>query len=459
MQSAAVRAPCFDCTANGPRRARRGPIRQRARAIAHPRRPSNARTRRRGSPDNRGGQRAARATAAGGAQRRAGPLQRGGLESQHGAPEYELQAWKRLCALAPSASEAIQAAGWTCAGAVPAGSIPRELHSLHTKVRMLPTYWQSNPRAPASEKADRSIVPALCKLQGGTLPRSLSSKQPGSAHQLTGSQNGPPCQELRLPRHRSSGRVPQERGARAGVLQVRPKGRHRAIQPFACRPGACTARVHTKDACRLPHLPAYARRVDRYSKNDIIVSPSILSADFSRLGDEVRDERWELGPAVRVACKAVSRAGPGHRRTIGQEKTFELGCRRPGPRSITGEVRVGPRQHLAARITEPAAQGRLSALLRSGGAAPGLPLEPARRGALLAARRAAHSAPVRARRAGPRVSVRCPHAHRHRACFTTRMHPAHPPRVCPPDPPCGAQNMLRRSRALPTRRPPSGACH
>ncbi len=29
-------------------------------------------------------------------------------------------------------------------------------------------------------------------------------------------------------------------------------------------------------------------RVDAYSKNDIIVSPSILSANFSKLGDEVR---------------------------------------------------------------------------------------------------------------------------------------------------------------------------
>jgi ribulose-phosphate 3-epimerase len=29
-------------------------------------------------------------------------------------------------------------------------------------------------------------------------------------------------------------------------------------------------------------------RVDRSKKSDIIVSPSILSADFSRLGDEVR---------------------------------------------------------------------------------------------------------------------------------------------------------------------------
>lgn len=29
-------------------------------------------------------------------------------------------------------------------------------------------------------------------------------------------------------------------------------------------------------------------RVDRYSKNDIIVSPSILSADFARLGEEVK---------------------------------------------------------------------------------------------------------------------------------------------------------------------------
>ena len=28
-------------------------------------------------------------------------------------------------------------------------------------------------------------------------------------------------------------------------------------------------------------------RVDRFSKNDIIVSPSILSANFSKLGEEV----------------------------------------------------------------------------------------------------------------------------------------------------------------------------
>ncbi|KAI8477419.1 MAG: ribulose phosphate-3-epimerase chloroplast precursor [Monoraphidium minutum] len=33
---------------------------------------------------------------------------------------------------------------------------------------------------------------------------------------------------------------------------------------------------------------AASSRVDKYSKNDIIVSPSILSADFSKLGDEVR---------------------------------------------------------------------------------------------------------------------------------------------------------------------------
>ena len=39
-----------------------------------------------------------------------------------------------------------------------------------------------------------------------------------------------------------------------------------------------------------------ARRVDRYSKNDIIVSPSILSADFSRLGDEVRG--GSVGPGL-----------------------------------------------------------------------------------------------------------------------------------------------------------------
>ena len=29
-------------------------------------------------------------------------------------------------------------------------------------------------------------------------------------------------------------------------------------------------------------------RVDQYSKNDIIVSPSILSANFAKLGEEVR---------------------------------------------------------------------------------------------------------------------------------------------------------------------------
>ncbi len=30
-----------------------------------------------------------------------------------------------------------------------------------------------------------------------------------------------------------------------------------------------------------------ASRVDRYSKDDIIVSPSILSANFARLGEQV----------------------------------------------------------------------------------------------------------------------------------------------------------------------------
>lgn len=31
-------------------------------------------------------------------------------------------------------------------------------------------------------------------------------------------------------------------------------------------------------------------RVDRYNKGDIIVSPSILSADFAKLGEQVRSE-------------------------------------------------------------------------------------------------------------------------------------------------------------------------
>ena len=33
-----------------------------------------------------------------------------------------------------------------------------------------------------------------------------------------------------------------------------------------------------------------SHRVDKFSKNDVIVSPSILSANFSKLGEQVRPE-------------------------------------------------------------------------------------------------------------------------------------------------------------------------
>lgn len=44
----------------------------------------------------------------------------------------------------------------------------------------------------------------------------------------------------------------------------------------------------SRPAARRAVRVAATSRVDKYSKNDIIVSPSILSADFSKLGDEVR---------------------------------------------------------------------------------------------------------------------------------------------------------------------------
>ena len=40
-----------------------------------------------------------------------------------------------------------------------------------------------------------------------------------------------------------------------------------------------------------------SHRVDKFSKNDVIVSPSILSANFSKLGEQVR--LLEALPTVR----------------------------------------------------------------------------------------------------------------------------------------------------------------
>lgn len=51
--------------------------------------------------------------------------------------------------------------------------------------------------------------------------------------------------------------------------------------------GTSAGRMRSARAVSRRPVKVFAtQRVDRYSKNDIIVSPSILSADFSRLGDE-----------------------------------------------------------------------------------------------------------------------------------------------------------------------------
>jgi hypothetical protein len=63
-------------------------------------------------------------------------------------------------------------------------------------------------------------------------------------------------------------------------------------EPYTCSTMALLASRSLKAAGRTAPARRTAvrvqasSRVDRYSKNDIIVSPSILSADFSRLGDE-----------------------------------------------------------------------------------------------------------------------------------------------------------------------------
>eukprot|EP00878_Enallax_costatus_P036241 GHUV01040639.1.p1 GENE.GHUV01040639.1~~GHUV01040639.1.p1 ORF type:complete len:128 (-),score=32.85 GHUV01040639.1:402-785(-) len=43
-----------------------------------------------------------------------------------------------------------------------------------------------------------------------------------------------------------------------------------------------------RPAARKAVTVSASHRVDRYSKNDIMVSPSILSANFSKLGEEIR---------------------------------------------------------------------------------------------------------------------------------------------------------------------------
>jgi hypothetical protein len=50
-----------------------------------------------------------------------------------------------------------------------------------------------------------------------------------------------------------------------------------------------------------------SHRVDRFSKNDVIVSPSILSANFAKLGEQVRHptRRTVLTPCMRSENAAV----------------------------------------------------------------------------------------------------------------------------------------------------------
>lgn len=91
-------------------------------------------------------------------------------------------------------------------------------------------------------------------------------------------------------------------------LAARSTARAGAVRP---------ARSSARRAVRV----AATSRVDQYSKNDIIVSPSILSADFAKLGDEVRPPRATragraLEPAMRHAAvrqRAPSRREAPHR--------------------------------------------------------------------------------------------------------------------------------------------------
>jgi len=55
-----------------------------------------------------------------------------------------------------------------------------------------------------------------------------------------------------------------------------------SLKQLAARPSATCVRPNSRRSLKV----AATSRVDSFSKNDIIVSPSILSADFARLGEE-----------------------------------------------------------------------------------------------------------------------------------------------------------------------------
>lgn len=56
-------------------------------------------------------------------------------------------------------------------------------------------------------------------------------------------------------------------------------------------------------------------RVDKFSKSDIIVSPSILSANFAKLGEQVlffiMILNFEMGLSVIILKKKLKIVGPG----------------------------------------------------------------------------------------------------------------------------------------------------
>lgn len=88
---------------------------------------------------------------------------------------------------------------------------------------------------------------------------------------------------------------------------------------FAAKMQTRTA-ARAATACRRSAVVVKATSRVNQSKSDIIVSPSILSADFSRLGDEVRQgqTRGAWPPGVpRQSCLNVGRlklrTDQGHR--------------------------------------------------------------------------------------------------------------------------------------------------
>jgi hypothetical protein len=71
---------------------------------------------------------------------------------------------------------------------------------------------------------------------------------------------------------------------------------------------ATVARAAVKTVAETPNA-----RVNKFSKSDILVSPSILSADFANLGADVRRTHYRSTPDAR--CITTAKAGgtsPNH---------------------------------------------------------------------------------------------------------------------------------------------------